>query len=76
VAFPFREPRRINVDANQRGELVEYTAAGQFVGEMSTDPAADGPFGLATYNIGWGTLRMAAFDDVTNTLKIWTVVAQ
>lgn len=65
-----------NVDPNQPSELVEYTAEGQFLNQMSLDPNPGGAFGLSTYNIGWGTFRMAAVDDNTNTLNIWTAVAQ
>ncbi len=64
-----------NADPNQPSELVEYTAAGTFVGQMPIDPNNGGAFGLATMNIGWGTFRLAAVDDNTNTLKSWTVVA-
>jgi hypothetical protein len=63
-----------NVDPNQPSELVEYTAAGQFVGQMSLDPNNGGAFGVAVNNLGWGTYRLAAVDDNTNTLKIWTSV--
>ncbi|MGD0295660.1 MAG: hypothetical protein ABSE86_01005 [Bryobacteraceae bacterium] len=63
-----------NVDPNQPSELVEYTAAGQFVGQMSVDPNNGGAFGLAVNNMGWGTIRLAAVDDNANSLKIWTTV--
>jgi DNA-binding beta-propeller fold protein YncE len=63
-----------NVDPNQPSELVEYTAAGQFVGQMSVDPNNGGAFGLAANNMGWGTIRLAAVDDNANSLKIWTTV--
>jgi len=41
---------------------------------MSVDPNNGGAFGLATSNIGWGTIRLAAVDDNTNRLNIWTTV--
>lgn len=63
-----------NADPNQPSELVEYTAAGQFVAQMSIDPNNGGAFGLAVNNIGWGTIRLAAVDDNANLLKIWTTV--
>ena len=63
-----------NVDPNQPSELVEYAIAGQFLAQQSIDPNNGGAFGLAVNNIGWGTIRLAAVDDVTNTLKIWTTV--
>jgi hypothetical protein len=65
-----------NVDPNQPSELVEYTATGQFLAQKPIDPNNGGAFGLATNNIGWGTFRLAAVDDDTNTLNIWTAVAQ
>jgi hypothetical protein len=65
-----------NVDPNQPSELVEYTTTGQFLGQKPIDPNNGGAFGLATSNIGWGTFRLAAVDDDTNTLNIWTAVAQ
>ncbi|MGA7412102.1 MAG: hypothetical protein WBW33_16625 [Bryobacteraceae bacterium] len=65
-----------NVDPNQPSELVEYSSTGQLVSQMSIDPNNGGAFGLATYNLGWGTFRFAAVDDNANTLKIWTTVAQ
>jgi hypothetical protein len=64
-----------NVDPNQPSELVEYTPEGTFLAEQSIDPTNGGAFGLATYNLGWGTFRLAAVDDNTNTLNIWTTVA-
>jgi hypothetical protein len=64
-----------NVDPNQPSELVEYTAAGGFVGQMSIDPNNGGAFGVVTNNIGWGTFQMAWVDDNANTLSIRTTVA-
>jgi hypothetical protein len=63
-----------NVDPNQPSELVEYSATGQFLGQMSVDPNNGGAFGLAVNNMGWGTIRMGAVDDNANTLNIWTTV--
>jgi hypothetical protein len=63
-----------NVDPNQPSELVEYTPAGVFLNQMPIDPNNGGAFGLAVNNIGWGTFRLAAVDDNTNTLHIWTSV--
>lgn len=64
-----------NADPNQPSELVEYTPEGSFLAEQSVDPNNGGAFGVATYNIGWGTFRLAAVDDNANTLDIWTAVA-
>jgi len=65
-----------NVDPNQPSELVEYSATGAFLGQMSVDPNNGGAFGVAINNLGWGTFRLAAVDDNANTLSIWTTVAQ
>jgi len=64
-----------NVDPNQPSELVEYTPEGQFLAQQSVDPNNGGAFGVAAYNIGWGTFRLAAVDDNANALNIWTAVA-
>jgi hypothetical protein len=63
-----------NLNPNQPSELVEYTATGQYVGQMSIDPNNGGAFGLAVNSLGWGTFRLAAVDDNANVLKIWTSV--
>ena len=72
--FVVAESDGSNVDPNQPSELVEYTATGQFVGQMSIDPNNGGAFGVAVNNLGWGTYRLAAVDDNANSLKIWTSV--
>jgi uncharacterized protein (TIGR03118 family) len=61
----------VNPDPTQTSELVEFTPSGKFVGEFSIDPSAGGAFGLAVANDG-GLLRLAAVEDVTNSLDIWT----
>jgi hypothetical protein len=63
-----------NVDPNQPSEIVEYTAAGEFVGQMPIDPNNGGAFGLAIQNLGWGTFQLAAVDDNAVTLRVWTSV--
>ena len=63
-----------NFDPNQPSELAEFTAAGAFVGQMPMNPQNGGAFGVAIKNIGWGTFELAAVDDNTNTVKIWTAV--
>jgi hypothetical protein len=65
-----------NVDPNQPSELVEFTTAGAFVSQFSVDPNNGGAFGLNLFNVGWGTVRVAAVDDNANTLKLWTTVLQ
>ena len=63
-----------NVDPNQPSELVEYSAAGQFLAQMPVDPNNGGAFGLAVNNLGWGTIKMGYVDDNTNSLIIQTTV--
>ncbi len=65
-----------NADPNQPSEVVEYTATGEFLAQMSIDANNGGAFGLAVNNLGWGTFRLAAVDDNANALKIWTSVIQ
>ena len=65
-----------NVDPNQPSELAEFTTAGAFVGQFSVDPSNGGAFGLNLFNVGWGTVRVAAVDDNANTLRLWTTVLQ
>ncbi len=65
-----------NVNPAEPSELVEYTTAGQFLGQGPVDPNNGGAFGLAVSNMNWGTFRMAAVDDNTNTLSIRLAVAQ
>jgi uncharacterized protein (TIGR03118 family) len=61
----------VNPDPNQTSELIEFTPSGHFVGEFSIDPSAGGAFGLAVTNVG-GILRVAAVEDVTNSVDVWT----
>jgi len=60
-----------NEASNQVSELVEFTPQGKFVGQFSLDPKPGGAFGLAVTNTG-GVLRLAAVDDNTNSLDVWT----
>jgi hypothetical protein len=61
----------VNPDPNHPRELVEFTPSGHFVGQFSIDSNPDAPFGLAVTDAG-GLLRLAAVDDDTNTLDVWT----
>jgi len=61
-----------NADPNQPSEIVEFTAKGEFLGQMSVDPNNGGAFGLAVNNLGGGALRMATIDDNQNTLTVVT----
>jgi hypothetical protein len=61
----------VNPDPTQTSELVEFTPKGKFVGQFWIDPNAGGAFGVAATDQG-GLLRVAAVEDVTNSLDIWT----
>jgi hypothetical protein len=60
----------INPDPNQPSEIVEFTKQGQFVKQLSVNPAQGGSFGLAV-NVVEDTSFFAAVDDNTATLTIW-----
>ena len=62
----------INSDPNQPSEIVEFTKEGDFVKEISVDPAQGGSFGLAV-NVTGDKAILAAVDDNTSTLTIWTL---
>jgi len=62
----------INRDPKQPSEIVEFTKEGDFVKQISVDPAQGGSFGLAV-DAKRDTAIFAAVDDVTNTLIIWTL---
>jgi hypothetical protein len=61
----------VNPDATQPSELVEFTPSGLFVGEFSIDPTQGAAFGLAVANFD-GILRLAAVEDATNSVDVWT----
>ncbi len=62
----------INSDPNQPSEIVEFTIEGEFVKQISVDPAQGGSFGLAIAASG-DVAQFAAVDDNTATLIIWTL---
>ncbi len=62
----------INSDPTQPSEIVEFTLSGDFVKELSVDPQQGGAFGLAVAT-GTDTARLAAVDDNTANLLIWTL---
>jgi hypothetical protein len=62
----------INPDPMQTSEIVEFTKQGEFVKELSVDPAPGGSFGLAV-DTGDDTAIFAAVDDNTASLIIWTL---
>ena len=61
----------VNADPTQPSELVEFTPRGKFVGQFSIDTSEGAAFGLAVSNVG-GVLRLAAVEDLTNSLDVWT----
>jgi hypothetical protein len=63
----------INSDPNQPSEIVEFTKDGNFVKEISVDPNQGGSFGLAVSSRDDGSAILAAVDDNTATLTIWTI---
>jgi len=63
----------VNGDPNQPSEIVEFTTGGSFVSEFSIDGGQGGAFGMNLQSIGGGMTRFAAVDDVTNSLRMWTV---
>lgn len=62
----------INSDPNQPSEIVEFTTNGQFVKEIPVDAAQGGSFGLQV-GISGNTARLAAVNDNTASLTIWTI---
>jgi hypothetical protein len=63
----------INSDTKHPSEIVEFTEAGQFLAQFSIDASQGGAFGLAINRTGAHAGKLAAVDDVTNTLKIWNI---
>jgi hypothetical protein len=63
----------INSDPTQPSEIVEFTPQGQFVAQLSIDPAQGGAFGLAFGQLMNEQVPFAAVDDNTNTVTNWTL---
>jgi hypothetical protein len=63
----------INSDPKHASEIVEFTQTGQFLAQFSIDKSQGGAFGLDIEITGAHAGKLAAVDDVTNTLKIWTI---
>lgn len=58
---------------SQPSEIVEFTQAGQFVGEFSVDSSGEGDaFRIAVYSYG-PFVTFAAVDDIVNALDVWQV---
>ncbi len=56
-------------DPKRPSEIVEFTVDGQFVAQMSVDPAPGSAFGLDSKR----HLQFTAADDATNTATVWTL---
>jgi hypothetical protein len=62
----------INSNPQLPSEYVEFTKQGQFIAQLSIDPAQGGSFGLAV-NVKAGESFFAAVDDNTATLIRWKI---
>jgi DNA-binding beta-propeller fold protein YncE len=63
----------INADPNQPSEIVEFTKHGEFVKEIPVDPNLGGSFGLGVNKNDDNTATLAAVDDNTASITIWTL---
>jgi hypothetical protein len=63
----------INSDPNQPSEIVEFTKQGEFVKEIPVDPNQGGSFGLAVNKESDDMAVLAAVDDNTASITIWTL---
>jgi hypothetical protein len=63
----------INSNPSQPSEMVEFTPKGHFVAQFSVDTGGQGgAFGLALHGRD-DKQRLAAVDDIANTLEIWNI---
>ena len=62
----------VNADANQPSELIEFTPEGQFVGELSLDPAPGAAFQVVVQSTH-KTVTVATVNDDLNTLDFRTI---
>ena len=63
----------VNPNPGQPREIVEFTTLGEFVSQLSVDKVQGSAFGLAIAAVNNDTIRLAAVDDSTNTLSVWTL---
>jgi len=59
-----------NANAGFPSEMIEFTAAGQFVRQFNVDPSEGGAFGLDTVLTPGAPYNIAYVDDVTGTLTL------
>ena len=62
----------VNADANQPSELIEFTPQGQFVGELSLDPALGAAFQIVVQSTH-KKVTVATVNDDLNTLDFRTI---
>jgi uncharacterized protein (TIGR03118 family) len=62
----------VNADANQPSELIEFTPQGQFVGELSLDPALGAAFQVVVQSTH-KKVTVATVNDDLNTLDFRTI---
>ena len=62
----------INSNPARPSEIVEFTLGGQFVKQISVDPAQGGSFGLNVQTVN-DVARFAAVNDNASVLLIWTL---
>lgn len=62
----------VNPDPAQPSELVEFTTDGQFLRQLSVEPAPGGAFGL-NFDRGPAESRFAYVDDNANDVTLWTI---
>jgi len=72
IVLPQSNSDAIIPDPNQPSEIVESTASGLFVKEISVDPNQGGSVDLNVQTSG-STSRFAAVDDNQSVLDIWTL---
>jgi len=65
----------VNVDPNQPSELIEFTPDGQFVGELSLDPALGAAFQILVQRTH-KTVTVASVNDDVDTLDFRTMTTQ
>src|SRR5580704_1396740 len=63
----------INSDPNQPSEIVEFTKHGEFVKEIPVYPNQGGSFGLTVNRVSDNMAILAAVDDNTASITIWTL---
>ncbi len=63
----------VNINTNALSELIEYTPAGQFVGELSLDPGVQGAAFQVVVVSSRQTVTVATVNDGDNTLDLRTI---